>query len=142
MRATDADFVVQVGPFARVATRGTRHRLPHLAIGMRDGIAIVGPLVPAAGGPCLRCLDLHRRDRDPAWPTIADQLASAYPDGGPCAAATRLAAAGLATGEVLAYLDGGQPSTLGTTVEIDGVAPWRRRSWTPHTACDCTRRRR
>jgi hypothetical protein len=142
LRATDADFVAQVGPFARVAARGARRRLPHLAITIRDAIAIVGPLVPATGGPCLRCLDLHRHDRDPAWPTIADQLATAYPDGGPCSAATRLAAAGLAVGEVLAYLDGNEPTTIGTTVEIDGVAPWRRRTWTPHSACDCTRRPR
>ncbi|MFD0595866.1 hypothetical protein ACFQZ4_29140 [Catellatospora coxensis] len=36
----------------------------------------------------------------------------------------------------------GAPSTVGTTVEINGGLPWRRRSWSPHPACDCTRRRR
>jgi hypothetical protein len=138
LRATDATFRVQVG--CTVSTRGTRRRVPHLALAVRDGIAVVGPLVPATGGPCLRCLDLHRTDRDPGWPALAAQLA-AGPDGDPCPAATRLTAAGFAAAEVLAYLDGAEPTTVGSTVEINGVHPWRRRTWTPHPACDCTRRR-
>ncbi|WP_212833667.1 hypothetical protein [Catellatospora sp. TT07R-123] len=140
MRATDATFRVQVGP--AVTGRGTRRRVPHLALGVRDGTAVVGPLVPATGGPCLHCLELHRADRDPCWPDLAAQLVQAVPERDPCAAATRVTAAGFAAAEVLAYLDGAEPTTIGTTVEINGVAPWRRRSWAPHPACDCTRRRR
>jgi hypothetical protein len=137
VRADDS-FVVQIGWLAGVAQRGSRRRLPHLAVRVRDGVAIVGPLVPPRGGPCLRCLELHRTDRDPAWPRLAAQIAK-QPT--PCAAATMLTAAGFASAEVLAYLDGGQPTTIGTTVEINGVAPWRRREWTTHPNCDCTRRR-
>lgn len=140
LRATDATFRVQVG--YAVSTRGTRRRVPHLALTVRDGVAVVGPLVPATGGPCLHCLDLHRTDRDPSWPRLAAQLAQAPAGADPCPAATRLTAAGFAAAEVLAHLDGGEPSTVGTTVEINGVLPWRRRSWSPHPACDCTRRRR
>jgi bacteriocin biosynthesis cyclodehydratase domain-containing protein len=141
VRADDA-FVVQVGRMTRVAVRGTRQRNPHLAITVRDAVAIVGPLVPPTGGPCLRCLDLHRADRDPAWPRLAAQLADKQTEPVPCAAATLLSAAGFAAAEVLTYLDGGMPATIGTTVEINGAAPWRRRTWTPHPACDCTRRAR
>ncbi|MBV1849011.1 hypothetical protein KUA19_02600 [Catellatospora sp. NEAU-YM18] len=140
LRATDATFRVQVGP--AVSGRGTRRRVPHLALCVRDGTAVVGPLVPTTGGPCLRCLDLHRADRDPCWPDLVAQLAQAAPERDPCAAATRVTAAGFAAAEILAYLDGAEPTTIGTTVEINGVAPWRRRSWSPHPACDCTRRRR
>ncbi|WP_239167522.1 hypothetical protein [Catellatospora coxensis] len=140
LRATDATFRVQVG--YAVSTRGTRRRVPHLALTVRDGVAVVGPLVPASGGPCLHCLDLHRTDRDPSWPRLAAQLAQAPGGADPCSAATRLTAAGFAAAEVLAHLDGGAPSTVGTTVEINGGLPWRRRSWSPHPACDCTRRRR
>ncbi|MEU7999950.1 hypothetical protein AB0B66_02075 [Catellatospora sp. NPDC049111] len=140
LRATDATFRVQVGH--AVSTRGTRRRVPHLALTVRDGVAVVGPLVPASGGPCLRCLDLHRTDRDPSWPRLAAQLAQAPAGSDPCPAATRLTAAGFAAAEVLAYLDGAAPTTIGSTVEINGVLPWRRRSWSPHPSCDCTRRRR
>lgn len=140
LRATDATFRVQVGH--AVSTRGTRRRVPHLALTVRDGVAVVGPLVPVSGGPCLHCLDLHRTDRDPSWPRLVAQLAQAPAGADPCPAATRLTAAGFAAAEVLAYLDGAAPTTIGTTVEINGVLPWRRRSWSPHPSCDCTRRRR
>ncbi|MEU8078483.1 hypothetical protein AB0B31_23935 [Catellatospora citrea] len=140
LRATDATFRVQVG--YAVSTRGTRRRVPHLALTVRDGVAVVGPLVPVSGGPCLHCLDLHRTDRDPSWPRLVAQLAQVAAGGDPCPAATRLTAAGFAAAEVLAYLDGGDPTTIGTTVEINGVLPWRRRTWSPHPSCDCARRRR
>ncbi len=140
LRATDATFRVQVG--YAVSTRGTRRRVPHLALTVRDGVAVVGPLVPVTGGPCLHCLDLHRTDRDPSWPRLVAQLAQVPPGGDPCPAATRLTAAGFAAAEVLAYLDGASPTTIGTTVEINGVLPWRRRTWSPHPSCDCIRRRR
>ena len=128
-----ASFVVQIGWMARAPQRCARG-LPHLAVGVRDGVAIVGPLVPADGGPCLRCIDFHRTDRDPAWPRLAAQLIRTP---APCAAATLHTAAGFAVAEVLAYLDGGRPTTIGTTVEINGVAPWRRRMWTTHPKCGC-----
>ena len=38
-----------------------------------------GPLVTPGRGPCLRCLDLHRCDRDPAWPALLAQLALPAP---------------------------------------------------------------
>lgn len=128
-----ASFVVQIGWMARAPQRCARG-LAHLAVGVRDGVAIVGPLVPAGGGPCLRCIDFHRTDRDPAWPRLAAQLIRTP---APCAAATLHTAAGFAAAEVLAHLDGGRPTTIGTTVEINGVAPWRRRMWTTHPKCGC-----
>ncbi|WP_117213190.1 hypothetical protein, partial [Allorhizocola rhizosphaerae] len=135
----DSAFVVQIGRLVDVGRRGARQRPPRLVFGVRDGVAIVGPLIPSDRGPCLRCLDLHRTDRDPAWPQLVAQLET---DPGPCAAATLMTAAGFAAAEVLTFIDGGDPTTIGTTVEIDGVAPWRRRTWTPHPACDCTPRTR
>lgn len=52
-----------------------RRDVPHLAVVFDDVGARVGPLVEPGDGPCLRCLDLARRDHDPAWPVIAAQLA-------------------------------------------------------------------
>jgi bacteriocin biosynthesis cyclodehydratase domain-containing protein len=98
---------------------------------------VVGPLVPPTGGPCLNCLDLHRRDRDPAWPELAAQLAT--PGREPCAATTLLSAAGLAAGEVLRWLDGETPATVGAIVEVAGPGETRRRSWPPHPRCHCFR---
>lgn len=140
LRRREASFVVQVGPTgpANLTAAGyARHRLAHLAVTVRDGTVVVGPLVPPAGGPCLYCVDLHRQDRDPGWPGLAAQLAAPASD--PCAAATVLCAAGLAAGEVLGWLDGGTPSTLGASIEITTPGTLRRRSWPPHPRCHCHR---
>jgi bacteriocin biosynthesis cyclodehydratase domain-containing protein len=142
LRRREATFVVQVGMNrpANLVAAGYAG-IAHLAVAVRDGAALVGPLVPPAGSPCLNCVDLHRRDRDPAWPILAAQLATTpAPDGEPCAVATVLSAAGLAAGEVLSWLDGRTPTTLGASIEITSPGRPRRRTWAPHPRCHCVRR--
>jgi bacteriocin biosynthesis cyclodehydratase domain-containing protein len=148
-RREDATFVVQVGiPPGPASLHALAHRrIAHLAVAVRDGAAIVGPLVPPGGRPCLNCLDLHRADRDPAWPALAAQLAT--PDAPPlrdvveaCATATALATTGYVTAEVLRYLDGDPAHTTGATVELSGAGETRRRTWNPHPDCHCSRQRR
>ena len=56
--------------------------------------------------------------------------------------ATLLAATAFATAEVLTFLDGGTPETLGATVEISAPGRFRRRTWHPHPGCRCLRVRR
>ena len=99
-----------------------------------------GPLVPPTGAPCLNCLDLHRTERDADWPQLAAQIGDPAPE--PCSVVTLLAATAYATAEALAFLDGGTPETLGAAVEICAPGRFRRRTWTPHPACGCARRRR
>jgi hypothetical protein len=140
----EVTFEVQVGdgPPAVLAAAGyARRRLAHLAISLRDGTAVVGPLVPPTGGPCLNCLDLHRRERDPEWPALAAQLAAA-PGFTACAVTTALIATGLATSEVLSWIDGATPTTVGASIEVSGSSRLRQRSWPPHPACRCARRSR
>jgi bacteriocin biosynthesis cyclodehydratase domain-containing protein len=149
-RRQDATFVVQVGATPGPATlHALAYRgVPHLAVAVRDGTALVGPLVPPGGAPCLNCVDLHRTDRDPAWPMLAAQLATpdARPGRGPvaevCDTATALAATAYTVDEVLRYLDGDLPRTLGATVELRGAGEARRRSWAPHPRCHCHHVRR
>ncbi|GAB7043775.1 MULTISPECIES: hypothetical protein [Catenuloplanes] len=141
-----AALVVQLGmdrPAPVLAAGFAQRRQAHLLVGARDGTMVVGPLVPAAGVPCLRCLDLHRRDRDPVWPALAAQLVPRPGDEPPAGgAATVLAAAAYAAEQVLAHLDGGTPETIGGATEIDGPSRMRRRRWAQHPSCDCGRRHR
>ncbi|WP_262284863.1 TOMM precursor leader peptide-binding protein [Micromonospora sp. MA102] len=143
LRPGRADLVVQLGvdrPAALLATGYARRRQPHLLVDLRGGVPVIGPLVRPPVGPCLRCLDLHRTDRDPDWPALAAQLAAG--DGDPaCATTTRLAAAAYATAEALTHLDGGTPETLGCAVEIGQVGRFRHRRWPPHPSCGCSGRR-
>lgn len=54
-----------------------RRDVPHLAVVHEGGSVRLGPFVEPGAGGCLRCLELHRRDADAAWPVIAAQLAAA-----------------------------------------------------------------
>lgn len=142
VRRGTASLVVQLGhdqPVALLAAGHAHRRQAHLAVSVRDGTAVVGPLVPATGAPCLNCVDLHRRDRDADWPQLSAQLSAGAAE--PCCVATVLAATGYAVSEVLEFLDGGAPQTLGAAVEIDAAGRFRRRSWTRHPSCGCARRR-
>ena len=53
-----------------------RRMVPHLTASASEAIGVVGPLVLPGRSACLRCLDLARAERDPAWPLILAQLAS------------------------------------------------------------------
>jgi bacteriocin biosynthesis cyclodehydratase domain-containing protein len=113
---------------------------PHLSVVIREDDIVVGPLVRPGAGPCLRCLDLHRGDRDPAWPSVLAQVLR--PSAGtlhPEETAVSTLAAGLVALQVLAHLDGtAEPATVGATLEIelpDGLIA--RRSWPAHPRCGC-----
>jgi hypothetical protein len=122
-------------PVGLLAAAHAARRQPHLAVTIREGAAVIGPLVPATGRPCLNCLDLHRRERDAAWPGPPSR-----PDvTEPCAVTTLLAATAFATAEALTFLDGGRPETTGATVEITTPGRVRRRTWPPHPECPCAR---
>ena len=114
-------------------------RVPHLVAGVRETTAVVGPLVLPGRSSCLRCADLHRSDRDPAWPVIAAQLAGVRRRREePCDVALATLAASLAALQALALLDGRPADAVGGTLEL-GLTDWRlrRRSWPVHPRCDC-----
>ncbi|MFK3982999.1 hypothetical protein ACI2K4_21805 [Micromonospora sp. NPDC050397] len=143
VRRGRASLVIQVGtdrPASLLAAGYAQRRQAHLLLSLHDGVPVVGPLVGARGTPCLNCRDLHRRDRDPGWPELAAQLA-AEPAGQACSTPTLIAAVGYAAGEVLTFLDGGTPETVGAAVEIRTPGRFRRRTWPPHPACGCSSRR-
>lgn len=89
---------------------------------------------------CLGCLDLRRQARDPAWATVAVQLAGRCGEADPAAVA---ATAALATAQALAVLDPSRcrdatPPTLETTIELDVTAGTiERRRWTAQKGCSC-----
>jgi hypothetical protein len=113
-----------------------RHDVPHLAIVFDDAGARVGPLVEPGVGPCLRCLDLNRRDDDAAWPVIAAQLASR-----PAASRTARAVHD-ATAVAASVIDDRLAHNVTTlanasiTLAGPGVPP-RRRAHRPHPECGC-----
>lgn len=116
--------------------------VPHLPVRVRDGTGLVGPLVVPGVTSCLRCADLHRSDRDAAWPAVAAQLCRTV---GNANRATLLATAALALHEIdyvvrgiRAEDAGASPSTLDTTLELDVASgSIEARRWSRHPDCTC-----
>jgi hypothetical protein len=92
---------------------------------------------------CLRCVDLAKAERDPAWPLVLAQSANTRSGHGQQACDVVLAAAtaALAASQALEFLDRAPDGTIPTvngTLEL--VLPdwqWHRRTWRPHHACIC-----
>ncbi|UGQ14386.1 ThiF family adenylyltransferase [Yinghuangia sp. ASG 101] len=121
---------------ARLMARGTAH----LYADVHETTGVVGPFVLPGRAACGRCLDLHRRDRDPAWPRLLTQLA-ALPGPSPgraCDGVLATAVAARVALQVLMHLEGDTPTAADATFHIalpDGAS--RRRSRRPHPECDC-----
>ncbi|HTU06564.1 MAG TPA: hypothetical protein VMG13_13515, partial [Trebonia sp.] len=118
----------------------TRAGVPQLAVTAAEAIAVVGPLVVPGRSACLRCLDLARAERDPAWPVILAQLSQRTAQPAACDTVLSSAAAAQAAAQALAFIDraGPVPAVTGGTIEL--VLPewqWRRRSWQANERCDC-----
>lgn len=103
-----------------------------LVVRLHGGRGSVGPLVVPGRTPCLRCDDLHRRDRDPAWPRLAAQLAHTPGVASPAAADWAGATARL---QVQAFLAGTIPDALATVLDNDGVLRARRIELHPECGC-------
>ncbi|GBE65599.1 hypothetical protein MFM001_20610 [Mycobacterium sp. MFM001] len=116
-------------------------RVAHLPVRVRDGAGLVGPLVIPGVTSCLSCADLHRRDRDAAWPAVAAQLRDAV---GTADRATLLATAALALSQVNRVIgavrggDADPPAVLDATLEFDVHAgSIVARHWPRHPLCSC-----
>ena len=120
--------------------RGALHagRVAHLVVDVTADRGVVGPLVLPGLTSCLRCADLHRRDRDPAWPVLAVQLAVGAARAPATGAALGTTVAGVAAAQILGYLDGEDCAVVEGSLEIC-PPDWRvrRRSRIAHPECDC-----
>jgi bacteriocin biosynthesis cyclodehydratase domain-containing protein len=144
-RSARPDLAVLTGaPSPELAARLMREQIPHLTASAGEAIGVVGPLVIPGQSACLRCLDLARTDRDPAWPLILAQLAGRQPDPPACDAALAAAVAAQAAAQVLTFIDRPHhrtgPVTNGTLELVLPAWQWRRRTWRPHPDCACGRR--
>lgn len=111
---------------------------PHLIVQLAGSYGTVGPLVLPGLTSCLRCADLHRLDRDPAWLALAAQLSVPHRASGAGEVALAATIGGLAAQQALDFLDGGETAAVEGTLEIHRPDyRVRRRSWPPHPDCAC-----
>ncbi|WP_062463382.1 hypothetical protein [Demequina soli] len=127
-RRVDGEIVTA---YAAVAP-ALHHRLlldgPHVALLTDEAGVTVLPVAPGATA-CLRCLELARTDRDPAWPVLARQCAALPAATDPLSASV---AGALAAALLAALLDGARA----TPCRVERGLP-RRPRIVPHPACGC-----
>jgi hypothetical protein len=119
-----------------------RDRVPHLVVHADEAIGVVGPLVVPGRSACVRCVNLSKAARDPAWPRILAQASGLGADPAAaqaCDTVLAAATAALAAAQALTLIDqGGALAAANGTLEV--VLPewqWQRRGWPPHPACTC-----
>jgi bacteriocin biosynthesis cyclodehydratase domain-containing protein len=123
----------------------TRAGTPHLTVRLTEGRAVIGPFVVPGTTACLRCLDAHCTDADPAWPLLVRQYVAASArdrtDGAPEPVDPLLASLALAwaASDLASYVDGRRPSTWSGTVTIHArLTRLETRRWLRHPGCGCT----
>jgi hypothetical protein len=136
------DLAVLTGPVAASdVTLLMRNRVPHLAVRADEAIGVVGPFVDPGRSACLRCVDLNKAARDPAWPKILAQVAGEVASPGACDTVLAAATAALAAAQALAVIDyRGARSLVAANGALELVLPdwqWHRRDWPAHPSCTC-----
>ena len=118
-----------------------RDGTPHLLVRVVDGGPVLGPLVVPGETACVRCIDAHRGDDDPAHRAVLERyLAAKPPPGGdpplPAALATLLTC--WAAHDLEAHLTGSRPTTWSTTLAWDpGFVDLTATTWCRHPSCGC-----
>ena len=120
-----------------------RSRTSHLVVRLVDGSAVLGPFVVPGTTACLRCIDAHQTVHDPDHVAVTTRYVratdSARPDGVPdLDPALTSVALSWAVRDIVAHLEGRQPSTWSRTVQL-GAEPVQRReqAWLRHPQCGC-----
>ncbi len=108
---------------------------PHLVVACSDLGVGVGPLVVPGRTACLRCEDLHRLERDPAWPELLLQLSRPRTADAP--SVDLQWAVSSATLQAASWLAGGVPDSLGACLVLDADGALRVRRLRAHPGCGC-----
>jgi bacteriocin biosynthesis cyclodehydratase domain-containing protein len=141
-----AGLLVAVGEPAReLLDPWVRAGVPHLLLRLVEGHAVVGPFVLPGETACLRCVDAHHTDVDPAWPLLVAQYATAVerprhdtvPE--PVDPVLAALATAWAARELVSHAEGRRPPTASTTVRLDPhLTTLETHCWPRHPACGCT----
>lgn len=128
-----SDDVSPRAPVDRLVQQG----VPHLLVGPGPRSVLLGPFVLPGVTACLRCLDAHRSADDPHRALVVEQVAArpGLPHRDPALLALALA---WAVRDLLRFVEGDEPSTWSTTVELGPLAVPAPRAWTRHPHCGCS----
>jgi bacteriocin biosynthesis cyclodehydratase domain-containing protein len=114
-----------------------RRDIPHIPVVFSETGVVVGPIIEPGTGPCLLCIELHRRDADEAWPAIATQLLGRR--GNPESALLVLEASATVCRLALERLAADRlTGSAATSIRIDADSGAREvTKWATHPECGC-----
>ncbi|MCX6400992.1 MAG: hypothetical protein NTX33_13820 [Propionibacteriales bacterium] len=141
--ATDPNVAVHLfvtsGPLDRVALDSlVRGSVPHLLVSGSATRRRIGPFVQPGLTACLRCVDAHEALHDPRRPLLLAQAAATATERPPPLdpVLDQLALA-WAVRDLARYLEGDEPSTWSSTVDVSPVDAPERTRWGRHPDCGC-----
>ncbi|MFS3128513.1 hypothetical protein ACLM5J_08915 [Nocardioides sp. Bht2] len=139
--AADVALLISAGPVPRPQLDAwMQEDLPHLLVGADGARVRLGPFVVPGASTCLRCIDAHRADVDPAFPLLIEQRSTAAtPTALPAPIAHDLVGIGVAMAvrELTTWSADEVPITLDHTVEVDPGLTFPTTPWQRHPGCGC-----
>lgn len=110
-----------------------RRDRPHLLVAAVAGQLRIGPFVQPGSTACLYCVDAHGADEDPAHLLVTRaHRGESHPD--PALVALALA---WAVRDITTYVEGREPATWSTRVEVAADLTMRRTTYERHPRCGC-----
>lgn len=131
-------LVVTTGPSIRESIDPlVRSGAPHLLVSGGAEGRRVGPFVEPGRTACLRCVDSHEAELDPRRPFLVEQAARAADGTEPTDPVLDRLALAWAVRDLCRYLEGDEPSTWSTTVDLGPTDAPRVVRWLRHPHCGC-----
>lgn len=131
-------LVVASGPIVRETIDPlVRAGAPHLLVSGDTGGRRIGPFVEPGRTACLRCVDAHEAEADPRRPFLVEQAALRSVGDEPVDPVLDRLALAWAVRDLCRYLEGDQPSTWSSTVDLGPTDAPRLVRWLRHPHCGC-----
>lgn len=145
-RASSADLdasahmVISTGPVEReVLDPLVRGSVPHLVVSGDARHRRIGPFVEPGRTACLRCVDAHESLSDPRRCLVVAQAARvAIERPPPLDPLVEHLALAWALRDLVRYVEGDEPSTWSTTVDLGALTPPVVTRWGRHPECGCS----
>jgi hypothetical protein len=131
-------LVIGSGPLARESLDPLiRSATPHLLVAGDAAGRRIGPFVEPGRTACLRCVDAHEAESDPRRPFLVEQAALAADVTAPVDPVLERIVLAWAVRDLCRYVEGDEPSTWSTTVDLgpSGAPQVVRRLRHPHCGC-------
>ena len=125
-------------PDPRVSEEVLHQRVAHVWAGVVAGDYVVGPFTDPGRTACRSCVAAARTERSPGWAMLRRQLVGPTGVSEPVDPSRMSVALAWAVGDVVAWIDGDEPTTWSRTLKlVAGSAP-ALETWLRHPECGCS----